>query len=134
MFKRSLLLGIVSGILAGVASVVYAKVYNDAIGTDFSAVITPLKIMLACIAAGLLAGLIHYGLMKAIQHRATLVFNLLFTVASFATIVLPFAKKLPLDIEFPELFPGLVVPMHFFPVLGWLTLYPLFFRDRKSVV
>jgi hypothetical protein len=31
-----------------------------------------------------------------------------------------------LNIGSPELFPGLVVPMMFFPALAWLTIQPVF--------
>jgi hypothetical protein len=40
--------------------------------------------------------------------------------------------SLPLDIEYPELFPGLVVPMHFFPAYAFLTIYPFFKQTNKS--
>jgi len=31
-----------------------------------------------------------------------------------------------LDVKTPELFPGLAVPMVFFPAMAWYTLKPLF--------
>jgi len=32
----------------------------------------------------------------------------------------------------PELFPGLVVPMLFFPALAWFTLKPLFIKPGRT--
>ena len=54
--------------------------------------------------------------------------NFVFAILTFASILGPFATKLPLDVEMPELFPGLTVPMHFFPALAWFTLKPLFIK------
>jgi hypothetical protein len=31
-----------------------------------------------------------------------------------------------LDVEFPEMFPGLVIPMHFFPALAFFAIDPFF--------
>jgi hypothetical protein len=53
-------------------------------------------------------------------------FNILVAVLSFASIISPISMSLPLDINNPELFPGLVVPMHFFPALAYFTLAPFF--------
>jgi ribose/xylose/arabinose/galactoside ABC-type transport system permease subunit len=36
MFNKSLALGIVSGLLAGIAGVIYAQVYHRSLGADFS--------------------------------------------------------------------------------------------------
>jgi len=42
----------------------------------------------------------------------------------------PIAVRLPTNIDTPELFPGMVIPMHFFPALAWFTLKPLFIRSK----
>jgi hypothetical protein len=52
--------------------------------------------------------------------------NLLYIVLSFASIIMVLSFKLPLEIEFPELFPGLAIPMHFFPVLAFLAIAPFY--------
>ena len=56
--------------------------------------------------------------------------NLVIAVLSFASIISPISMSLPLDIESPELFPGLVVPMHFFPALAFFAISP-FFKTQK---
>jgi hypothetical protein len=41
-------------------------------------------------------------------------------------VMIPISVSLPLDIKSPELFPGLAVPLVFFPCLSWHTVNPLF--------
>src|ERR1700753_1351738 len=131
MFKKALLLGIVSGILAGIAGLIYARVYYTANEADFSKVVNSVRIVSSCIFGGVLAAIGYTLLIKALKGRGEIVFNLLFTVLSFASLLLPITYKLPLTIETPELFPGMVIPMHFFPALGWYTLKPLFLRSPQ---
>ncbi len=130
MFKRALLLGFVSGALAGVASLIYAKVYHDSLGADFSKIATTAGIMITSTAGGLLAAVGYWLLNKWLKGKGEIVFNFVFTILTFVSILGPFAAKLPLDVEAPELFPGLTVPMHFFPALAWFTLKPLFIRQQ----
>jgi hypothetical protein len=129
MFKRALLLGIVSGLLAGIAGLVYARVYYTANEADFSKVASAVKIISSSLFGGILAAIGYTILVRALKTRGEIVFNLLFTIFSFASLLLPIAYKLPLTIETPELFPGMVIPMHFFPALGWYTLKPLFIKN-----
>jgi hypothetical protein len=128
MFKKLLLLGLVSGVLAALAALIYQKIYVNSLGADFSTVVKPAYIVITCILAGLLAS-IGYGLLtKWLPRAGEIIFNFVLVILTFASILGPFATKLPLDIEMPELFPGLTVPMHFFPALAWFTLKPLFIK------
>jgi len=128
MFKKLLLLGLVSGVLAGVAALIYQKVYFKANEADFSAIVTPVNVMITCTLANLLAS-VGYGLLtKWLPKPGEIIFNFVFVILTFASILGPFAVKLPLEVETPELFPGLTVPMHFFPALAWFTLRPLFVK------
>lgn len=128
MFKKLLLLGLVSGVLAGLAALIYQKIYVNSLGADFSAIVKPVNIVIVCTLAGLLAST-GYGLLtKWLPRAGEIIFNFVLVILTFASILGPFATKLPLDIEMPELFPGLTVPMHFFPALAWFTLKPLFIK------
>lgn len=128
MFKKLLLLGLVSGVLAAVAALIYQKIYTSSLGADFSAQVKPVNVVIVCTLAGLLAST-GYGLLtKWLPRAGEIVFNFVFVILTFASILGPFATKLPLDVEMPELFPGLTVPMHFFPALAWFTLKPLFIK------
>ncbi len=131
MFKKSLLLGAVSGILAGIASIIYQKVYAASLGADFASIAKPLNIVLTTIASGLIAATGYWLFNKWFKNKGEIVFNFGFVILSFASILPAFAFRLPFDMEMPELFPGLVVPMHFFPALAWFTLKPLFIRTYR---
>ena len=128
MFKKALLLGILSGLLAGIAGIVYARVYYTVNEADFSRVASAIRILAASLFGGVLAAIGYAFLDRALKTKGEIVFNLLFTLLSFASLLLPIAYKLPLNLETPELFPGMVIPMHFFPALSWYTLRPIFIR------
>ncbi len=130
MFKKALFLGIVSGILAGIASVIYSRVYSNSTGASFFKVASPTSMLLASLIGGILAAIGYWAIIRMLRKNGEIVFNLLFVILSFATMLPAFGVKLPLDMSEPELFPGMVIPMHFFPVLAWLTLKPLFFRQQ----
>jgi len=130
MFNRSLLLGIISGVLAGIAGIIYARVYYKINEADFSVVVSSIRILSASLFGGVLAAMGYTLLSRWLKTRGEIVFNFLFTLMSFASLLLPIAYKLPLNLETPDLFPGMVIPMHFFPALSWYTLKPLFIRNR----
>lgn len=134
MFKKLIFLGASAGVTAALASFVYARVYKDSLGADFSTIISPAGIILSSLFGTLLASIAYYFLDRWLK-RGEIIFNFLFVILTFASILAPFATKLPLEIEMPELFPGLSVPMHFFPALAWFTLKPLFIKParRESV-
>jgi ABC-type branched-subunit amino acid transport system permease subunit len=126
MFKKALVLGVVSGLLAGIAGLLYARLYFKINEADFSKVASTIRILSSSLFGGVLAAIGYTAFLKLLKGKGEIVFNLLFTIVSFASLLLPIGFKLPLTIETPELFPGMVIPMHFFPALGWYTLKPLF--------
>ena len=126
MFKRAFLLGVVSGILAGIASLVYASIYRSHIGSDFSNIATVTNIMAGSIGGGILAAIGFWLADRILKNKGEIVFNFVFVILSFASLMAPIAVRLPLDVEAPELFPGYAIPMHLFPALAWFTLKPLF--------
>jgi H+/Cl- antiporter ClcA len=130
MFKKSLALGIVSGVLAGVAGIIYSRVYYQINESDFSQVASIVRILAASIFGGVLAAIGYTLLEGKLKGKGEIVFNLCFTLISFASLLAPIAVKLPKTIDTPELFPGLVIPMHFFPALAWFTLKPIFIRSK----
>ena len=132
MYKRSLSLGLVSGVLSGLASVIYQHVYNAVVGADFSNIVTIVAIIVASIIGCSLAAVGYVWFSKWFKTKANQVFNLVFVVFCLLTLVSPFAFKLPLTVQSPELFPGMTIPMHLFPALAWLTLHPFFFKDGQA--
>lgn len=119
-------LGSFSTILAAIACAVYNRIYSEAFYVDFGKVIGLSDIIAACaISCFLMASAYTIGFnWKGEQTIRWL--NILFSVLSFISIIGVLGYNLPLDIEFPEMFPGLVIPMHFFPVLSFLTIYPFY--------
>ena len=132
MFKRLLLLGIVSGLLAGIAGIIYAHVYYTVNEADFSKVASTVNIIAGSLFGGVLAAIGFWVLDRWLKSKGEIVFNFIFSLLSFVTLLGPIAAKLPLDIQTPELFPGMVIPMHFFPALAWYTLKPLFIKNRLA--
>src|ERR1700761_8500283 len=130
MFKKALLLGIVSGLLAGVAGIIYAKVYYSANEADFSRVAGTVQIIASSLFGGVLAAIGYTLLDKLLKANGEIVFNFLFTIISFASLLLPIGHRFSPPIDTPELFPGMVIPMHFFPALAWFTLKPIFIRSK----
>lgn len=131
MLKKSLLLGALSGILAGIASVIYQQVYAASLGADFAGIAKPFNIIMITLVSGLLVATGYWLFNKWFKNKGEIVFNLVFATLSFASILPAFGAKLPFDVEMPELFPGLVIPMHFFPALAWFTLKPLFIKTYE---
>jgi hypothetical protein len=127
--KSHFLHGLVAGVLAGLAANVYNTMYSEALLVDFSAVVNTPAILGSSIFGGVLASLGHYFFSKWVRRGTDAWFNAIFLVLTFATFVGSFAANLPEDVESPELFPGLSVPMHLFPMLFWLAVKPLFKTD-----
>ena len=129
MFKKIFLWGLSAGILSAAASLIYNRIYFFATEADFSKIVNTGSIIGTCIGSCILASAGFWALQKWLKHKGEIIFNFIFTILSFASVMGPIAGKLPLDIAFPELFPGLAVPMHFFPALAWYTLRPVFRKD-----
>lgn len=132
MFKKSLLLGIASGLLAGIVAVIYARVYFNINEADFSKVAPNIRILASSLFGGVLAAIGYWLLDRWMKDKGEIIFNLLFTILSLASLLAPIAMRLPRNIDMPELFPGMAIPMHLFPALAWYTLKPLFIR--KSTI
>jgi hypothetical protein len=132
MFKRIFLHAALASALALTAAVIYRRIYFFATEVDFSKVLGLGRLagisMLVC----MLAALLNYGLVRLLKKWGELVFNLLFSIFSFAAVMIPISFTLPLSVQFPELFPGLGVPMVFFPAIAWYTVNPLFANNQKA--
>jgi hypothetical protein len=126
MFKRIFFQAILSSVLASAASLIYNRIYYFATEADFSRVLGIPKMIALNLMVCILAGFLYYGLRKWLKERGELVFNFAFSMLSFAAVAIPISLTLPLDQKFPELFPGLAVPMVFFPALAWFTVRPIF--------
>ncbi|MDD2306661.1 MAG: hypothetical protein PHP53_18315 [Prolixibacteraceae bacterium] len=131
MFKNDFTHGIIAGILASIAGIIYSHVYFFANEANFSSIVNVFSIIGLNVSACIVIAFLHAFSVKWLKKSAELVFNLVLSVLSFALIVVPLSITLPLNIQFPELFPGLVVPMMFFPSIAWLTINPVFSNPEK---
>ena len=126
MFKRVFFHGLTASILSAVAAIVYKRIYFFATETDFSKVLDLQRIIGLSLLICLVASLVNYGLIKWLKKKGEIIFNFLFSIFSFAAVMIPISITLPLNVQLPELFPGLAVPMVFFPAIAWYTVNPLF--------
>ena len=132
MYKRYFVHGIISGILAALAAIIYYRIYFFATTADFSQVLGTGRIVSLNILFCLIASFVSWFLFLWLKQKGEIVFNFIFSVASFALIVIPISISLPLDVKFPELFPGLAIPMLFFPALAWFTVAPIFGEPKAK--
>lgn len=129
--KNTFFQAILATAIAFAMCFVYSKVYFTANEIDFSPVASPLHMLAACLIGTLLLAWGNFVALRLIKNKRTaqFIFNLVAGILSFASIISAFAAKLPVD-QFDDYalftFPGLVVPMHFFPVLAHLAVLPLF--------
>lgn len=126
MFKRIFIHGLIASALTAIAAIIYNRIYFFATEADFSKVINYGSLIGLSVAICMIATFVNYGLVKWLRKKGEIIFNFLFSIISFACVMIPISISLPLDVKTPELFPGLAVPMVFFPAMAWYTLRPLF--------
>jgi integral membrane sensor domain MASE1 len=129
--KKAFFHGITAGILAAVAGIIYFNIYQNTLGTEFNKIVNIGSITGVSIIACMLIALSYWSLEKFNKEKWKGILNIVITLLSFASIISPISMSLPFDIKNPELFPGLVVPMHFFPALAFFCVVP-FFPDKRQ--
>lgn len=128
IWKKILALGLISTFVSSISCLVYAKIYTEAFYVHFEKIISATNIVSA---SALGCFLMSIGYMFSLQwkgEQSLKWLNIIYGVLSFASIIGVFQFSLPLDIESPEMFAGMAIPMHFFPILSILTVYPFFNR------
>jgi hypothetical protein len=128
--KSTLKHGLIAGLLTALASVTYLKLYESILYVDFSQILNIRSVSGASIIGCLLitGGYLLVEKMNKEKWKGGL--NILVILLSFLSILGPISMNLPLDIEFPELFPGLAIPMHFFPAMIFFGLQPFFLKEE----
>lgn len=125
-WKQTFIMGIAGSLLSSLASIIYLNIYKEALLADFSTIAGIPNIIAAC-SIGCCLMAVGYKLVVSWKGTKTIGWlNIVYSIISFATIAGVFGFNLPLDTESPELFPGMIIPMHFFPVLSILTIFPFF--------
>ena len=131
MFKKHFYHGFTSGIMAAIAAIIYSRIHYFATEADFSAIINPGTMISLNLIVCLLISIACYFFNISSGKRRIIVFHIVISILSFAAVIIPISVSLPLSVRNPELFPGLAVPMIFFPAMAWFTFKPLFISDEK---
>ena len=131
--KKIFLQGLIAGILAAIAAVIYFIIYQQALDTHFNKVVNAGGIIGGSVLGCMLMAVGYALLNKFNKNSLQGWLNLLIAALSFASIIGPISMSLPMNISSPELFPGLVVPMHFFPALAFFCIHPFFHKTQKQV-
>jgi hypothetical protein len=126
MYKKIFFHSLFSGVVATLAAIIYTRIYFFATQVDYSKLLNTASVIGLNIGICLLAGILFWVAIKLLQKKGEIVFNFIFSILSFAAVIIPISLTLPLDVQFPELFPGLAVPMIFFPAVAWYTIRPFF--------
>ena len=126
--NKTLLHGIVAGLLTALASISYLMLYESILYVDFSQILNVGSVGGASIISGLLIAAGYLILEKMNKEKWKGGLNVLIILLFFLSILGPISISLPLEIDFPELFPGLAIPMHFFPALIFFGLQPFFLK------
>jgi hypothetical protein len=130
MFRKIFFHAVTAGLLAALAGFIYSRIYYFATEIDFSKVVNVTAISGYCILFCMLAAAFNYACIRFFKTCGEIIFNFVLSIVSFAMVMIPISMSLPLEIKSPELFPGLGVPIIFFPALVWYTLNPVF--NRKN--
>lgn len=125
-WKQTFILGFTASILSSLTSIIYLKIYNNAFLVDFSKIAGPVNILAACTIGCLIMSICYKVSISWKGTKSIGWLNILFSIFSFASIIGVLGFNLPLNTESPELFPGMVIPMHFFPVISIFTIFPFF--------
>lgn len=131
--KTNFIHGIVAGILSAVAGIVYMQLYQNLNFVDFSSVINSGAIIGSSLIGCLLMSIGYFLLEKANKSNLKGILNMVIIFLSFMSILGPLMMTLPLTLDFPELFPGLTIPMHFFPAMIFFGLVPFFNKKNTAL-
>ncbi len=128
--KQAFYHAVLCSILAMTAADIYKVIYCSSLSGDFSQIINEKSIAIASVAGCFLISFGNLFFSKIMNKNADAWFNVILLFLTFASLVSSFAVTLPLSVEMPELFPGLSVPMHFFPCLFWLATKSIFMNGN----
>jgi|TARA_R110000737_G_scaffold352891_1_gene400897 uncharacterized membrane protein len=130
--KKYLAHGVLAGLLSALAAIIFQYIYQEAMFLDFSSVLNSGSIIGSCMLGCMLMAIGFWGIEKINKPKLKGWLNIIVIVLTFLSILGPLSMTLPLDVEFPEMFPGLAIPMHFFPALIFFGLDP-FFNSKNSI-
>jgi hypothetical protein len=124
--KLILLKTFIPSILASVAGISYQIAYESALNCDFSKLVNPVSITMATTIGCILISLGNLLLIKLKLSRFKGWYFIVINIFSMLSIIGPTGTTLPFDIQSPELFPGLIAPLHLLPALSYITISTFF--------
>jgi len=89
MFKKIFIHAVVASVLATTAALIYNRIYFFATETDFSKVINAGSIVGLNVFACFIAAFIYWGLLRWLKKKGEVIFNFVFSIASFACVAIP---------------------------------------------
>lgn len=130
MIVKYTLLALISGTLSGIGAYLYGSVYQELTVVDYSGFIPSSAIFIACFVGCILASIGHGLFVKFMPKIGDILFGFLFAIISFVSILGVFKATLPDndDESYFYLIYGFAIPMHFFPIVVWNTIKPIFIR------
>lgn len=128
MFKKPFLHGIIAGLLSGLACYLYITILKDEFMYDFSKIIQPVNVFGASMFVCILASILLAISIKIFPKRGEVLFNFVFGLGVFVSLLGPMLFKLPLDFDeyLTLIFPTYTMVLHFFPPFIWFVLKPFF--------
>ena len=132
MLKIIIQHALISAVLASTAALIYNTIYSSGMDVNFSTLLNAKGIIGASVFGCVLMSIAYHVSYKWKGAKGIGISSILIAAISFASIVGVVGFKLPLEIENPELFPGLAIPMHFFPAMAFFCIAP-FFKVEESV-
>lgn len=97
---------------------------------DFSSILPIWKLVSTYFFISLLVTFCFVYFIKISNRKNLWVFNLIFSVISFFSVIYPFQAKV--FHQYEDFFPAFVIPLHFILPLFWLTFHNLLLPHEKK--
>ncbi len=129
--KNVFLVGLLTSIFSSIINLGYLELYNNALGNYFDKILNTPSVIGFSTFSSMLYTVGYILIFKLSKEKLAGILNILYVILVCVSVVITFSLSLPLDIEAPELFVGLVVPIMIFPAFLFLALQP--FLNKKLI-
>lgn len=129
--KKLFIQGIVAGIISSLLGITYFTIYQSILNTRFDSIVNIGSIAGASFFGCLIISIPYALLLRFKKQELIGWLNIMVMILSFISILGPLNMTFPTEITNGQLFPGLVVPTHFFPSLTFISLSPFFLTKTK---
>jgi hypothetical protein len=129
--KRLFLHSILAGVISALLGITYFTIYQSILDTRFDSIVNMGSIAGASFSGCLIISIPYALLLRFKKQEWVGWLNIMIMILSFISILGPLNMTFPTEITGQQLFPGLVVPTHFFPSLTFFSLSPFFLTKTK---